>query len=79
MRLTSAFFVSAPENLSEIHARLASLDADVVKIATMANELLAMAARRELREIDQKLYFEIFANHPNRRPAGTARPQPALQ
>ncbi len=31
-------FRETPENLSEIHARLASLDADVVKIATMANE-----------------------------------------
>ena len=31
-------FRDTPENLEEIHARLAQLDADVVKIATMANE-----------------------------------------
>ncbi|GAB5401802.1 MAG: shikimate dehydrogenase [Aureliella sp.] len=30
-------FEETPENLEEIHARLANLDADVVKIATMAN------------------------------------------
>ena len=42
-------------------------------LATMANELLAMAARRELPQIDQKLYFEIFANQPNRRPVGLSQ------
>ena len=31
-------FRETPENLAEIHARLATLDADVIKIATMANE-----------------------------------------
>jgi 3-dehydroquinate dehydratase/shikimate dehydrogenase len=31
-------FFETPENLAEIHARLASLDADIIKIATMANE-----------------------------------------
>lgn len=31
-------------------------------LATMANELLAMAARRDLPQIDQKLYFEVFAS-----------------
>ena len=31
-------FRETPENLEEIHARLASLDADIVKIATMAND-----------------------------------------
>ncbi len=30
-------FEETPENLEEIHARLANLDADIVKIATMAN------------------------------------------
>ena len=30
-------FRETPENLEEIHARLASMDADIVKIATMAN------------------------------------------
>ncbi len=48
-------------------------------LATMANEMLAMAARRELTQIDQKLYFEIFANQPNRRSAGRAQPQQAIQ
>ena len=45
-------------------------------LATMGNELLAMAARRELSQIDQKLYLEIFASHPQRRTPGPARPQP---
>ncbi len=31
-------FRDTPENLEEIHARLASLDADIVKLATMAND-----------------------------------------
>src|SRR5262249_35822060 len=30
-------------------------------LATMANDLLALAARRELSQIDQKLYFELFS------------------
>lgn len=30
-------------------------------LATMANDLLALAARRDLPQIDQKLYFELFA------------------
>ena len=30
-------------------------------LATMANELLAMAAKNELTNIDQKLYLEVFA------------------
>lgn len=41
-------------------------------LATMANEMLAMAARRELTQIDQKLYFEVFAP-----PA--SRPKPRSQ
>jgi len=32
-------------------------------LATMANDLLAEAARRELPQIDQKLYLEVFAAH----------------
>ncbi len=36
-------------------------------LATMANELLAVAARRELQQIDQKLYFEVFASQPRPR------------
>jgi general secretion pathway protein A len=31
-------------------------------LATMANDLLALAARRELSQIDQKLYFELFSS-----------------
>ena len=33
-------------------------------LATMGNELLAMAARQEHPQIDQKLYFEVFASQP---------------
>jgi len=36
-------------------------------IATMANELLAMALRRELPQIDQKLYLEVFSPQPRAR------------
>jgi type II secretory pathway predicted ATPase ExeA len=36
-------------------------------LATMANELLAMAAKNELSEIDQKLYLEVFAPPTNGR------------
>jgi type II secretory pathway predicted ATPase ExeA len=32
-------------------------------LANMANELLAEASRREISQIDQKLYFEVFAAH----------------
>jgi general secretion pathway protein A len=35
-------------------------------IANMANELLASAARRDVAQIDQKLYLEVFASHPPR-------------
>ena len=35
-------------------------------LATMGNELLALAARRELTQLDQKLYFEAFT--PKARP-----------
>lgn len=48
-------------------------------LATMANELLAMAARRELPQIDQKLYFEVFASEPRprtRKPAAPSSSQP---
>jgi type II secretory pathway predicted ATPase ExeA len=41
-------------------------------LATMANELLALAARRELAQIDQKLYLELFASQPRPRARGTA-------
>ena len=35
-------------------------------LATMGNELLALAARRELAQLDQKLYFEVYT--PQARP-----------
>lgn len=41
-------------------------------LATMANELLAMAARREIAQIDQKLYFEVFAAQPRPKARGQA-------
>lgn len=43
-------------------------------LATMGNELLAMAIHHEKPQIDQKLYFEVFASQP---PTG-ARTQEAL-
>lgn len=45
-------------------------------LATMGNELLALAARRELTQIDQKLYFEAFTPQARPRPPRTA-PQAA--
>lgn len=41
-------------------------------LATMGNELLATAARRELPQIDQKLYFEVFAAEPRPRRASAS-------
>lgn len=41
-------------------------------LATMANELLATAARREMNQLDQKLYFEVFSSTP--RPKSKAAP-----
>jgi general secretion pathway protein A len=41
-------------------------------LATMANELLAIAALREIPQIDQKLYFEVFAAHPRPKLKGQA-------
>lgn len=42
-------------------------------LCSLANELLATAAQRELPEIDEKLYFDVFA------PATTARRTPTRQ
>ncbi len=39
-------------------------------LSIMANELLALASRRELRQLDQKLYLEAYAQPP--RPKGKA-------
>ena len=44
-------------------------------LATMANELMALAASREISQLDQKLYFEAFT--PTSRPKPT-NPPPAL-
>jgi general secretion pathway protein A len=41
-------------------------------LATMANELLAIAALREIPQIDQKLYFEVFAAQPRPKLKGQA-------
>jgi len=42
-------------------------------LATMGNELLAMAAHHEVPQIDQKLYFEVFASQPR---TGTRTKEP---
>jgi type II secretory pathway predicted ATPase ExeA len=46
-------------------------------LATMANELLALAARRELPQIDQKLYLEAFAPQPRPKGRGQTPAEPA--
>ncbi len=45
-------------------------------LANMANELLALAARRELPQIDQKLYFELFAAQPRPKGRGQSATEP---
>jgi general secretion pathway protein A len=42
-------------------------------LMNLANELLAVAAKRELSQIDERLYFEVFAT-PKTAPNKTARP-----
>lgn len=42
-------------------------------LATMAGDLLALAARRELPQIDQKLYFELFSSQPRPRTKALAQ------
>lgn len=44
-----------------------SITGNLRLLATMGNELLATAARRELPQIDQKLYFEVYASEPRAR------------
>jgi type II secretory pathway predicted ATPase ExeA len=39
-------------------------------LANMGNDLLSEAARKELPQIDQKLYFEVFASQTRGKPAG---------
>jgi len=46
-------------------------------LANMGNELLATAARRELPQIDQKLYLETFASQPRPRTRNPATPASA--
>lgn len=41
-------------------------------LSSMANEMLAMAARREVTQLDQKLYFEVFAQQPRPKPRSAA-------
>lgn len=41
-------------------------------LANMANELLEIAALREIHQIDQKLYFEVFAAQPRPKLKGQA-------
>jgi general secretion pathway protein A len=42
-------------------------------LTTMADELLAVAARRELPQLDEKLYLEVFAPPRSAAPAKTRR------
>jgi general secretion pathway protein A len=52
---------------SEVKTTLAEHAAGNLRVlATMASELLALAARREIPQIDQKLYFELFSSPPPR-------------
>ncbi len=37
-------------------------------LSIMANELLALGARRELRQLDQKLYLDAYTQHPRPKP-----------
>jgi type II secretory pathway predicted ATPase ExeA len=45
-------------------------------LTTMGNELLAAAARRDIRQLDQKLYFEVFSTPPRSK---TKNPQPTIE
>jgi general secretion pathway protein A len=40
-------------------------------LSIMGNELLALAARRELRQLDQKLYLDAYAQQPRPKPRAT--------
>jgi general secretion pathway protein A len=46
-------------------------------LMTMAGELLMVAAQRELHEIDEKLYFELYQTRSTRRPSSAKRRSPA--
>jgi hypothetical protein len=44
-------------------------------LTTMAGQLLAVAAERNLAQLDEKLYFEVFAPpDPRKRRVGATRP-----
>jgi hypothetical protein len=43
-------------------------------LTTMANDLLAAALQRELDQIDEKLYFEVFALPPKTAAQQRAKP-----
>jgi type II secretory pathway predicted ATPase ExeA len=45
-------------------------------LTTMGNELLAAAARRDIRQLDQKLYFEVFSTPPRSK---TKNPPPTIE
>jgi len=57
----------------EVMTTLAEHSAGNIRVlANTGNELLAAAARRDLPQIDQKLYFELFANPAARSQPGRA-------
>jgi type II secretory pathway predicted ATPase ExeA len=66
---------------AEVKTTLAEHAAGNLRVlANMANELLALAARRELRQIDQQLYFELFAGQqPRPRSKAQAAAAPLAQ
>jgi general secretion pathway protein A len=45
-------------------------------LTTMGNELLAAAAHRDIRQLDQKLYFEVFSTPPRSK---TKTPPPTIE
>jgi general secretion pathway protein A len=62
---------------SEVMTALTEHAAGNLRVLTnMANDLLATAVRRELAQIDQKLYFEVFASTPRSKTRGQAGATP---
>jgi general secretion pathway protein A len=58
----------------ELKTTLAEHAAGNLRVLThMANDLLALAAQRELRQLDHKLYLELFATQPSTRQRGKTR------
>jgi general secretion pathway protein A len=61
---------------SEVMTTLAEHAAGNLRVlANLANELLVVAARREISQIDQKLYFEVFATQTRPKTKGHAAAQ----